>query len=88
MRFKICVSFLVSIVACRAVSRQRFGEHIPAATDTHAKIEVLFETVFSARSVQRGYKEDSESIPCGGGIEYLHRNPARRRKRRVGKSGI
>jgi hypothetical protein len=46
------------IVACRAVSRQRLGKHVPAATDTHARIEVLLETVFSTRCVQRAYKED------------------------------
>jgi hypothetical protein len=43
------------------VSRQRLGKHVPAATGTHATIEVLLETVFSTRSVQRGYKEDSWS---------------------------
>jgi hypothetical protein len=26
--------------------------------------------------------------PCGGGIEYLHRDPASRRRRRKGKSQI
>jgi hypothetical protein len=40
------------------VSRQQLGKHVPAATDTHATIEVLLETVFSTRSVQRGFKED------------------------------
>jgi hypothetical protein len=39
------------------LSRQRLGTWIPAATDTLATIEVLMETVFSTRSVQRGYKE-------------------------------
>jgi hypothetical protein len=34
------------MVACRTVSRQRFGKHVPAATDTHATREVLLETVF------------------------------------------
>jgi hypothetical protein len=29
-----------------------------------------------------------QSNPCGGGIEYLHRNPASRRRRRKGKSKI
>jgi hypothetical protein len=28
------------------------------------------------------------SLPCGGGVEYLHRNPASRRRRRKGKSRI
>jgi hypothetical protein len=27
-------------------------------------------------------------LPCGGGVEYLNRNPASRRRRRKGKSGI
>jgi hypothetical protein len=38
------------------VSRQRLGKQFLAATDTHATIQVLLETVFSTRSVQRGYK--------------------------------
>jgi hypothetical protein len=29
-----------------------------------------------------------ETIPCGGGVEYLHRIPARRRRQRKGKSRI
>jgi hypothetical protein len=27
----------------RAVPRQRLGKHVPAATDTHATIEILLE---------------------------------------------
>jgi hypothetical protein len=30
----------------------------------------------------------SQSSPCGGGIEYLHRDPASRRRQRKGKSQI
>jgi hypothetical protein len=41
------------------VSRQRLGKHLPAATDTHATIEVLLEMVFSIRSVERGYKKNN-----------------------------
>jgi hypothetical protein len=50
-------------IACRAVTvqrprdRQRLGKHVPMATDTRATTEVLLETVFLTRSVQRGYKE-------------------------------
>jgi hypothetical protein len=29
-----------------------------------------------------------DSYPCGGGVEYLHRDPASRRRRRKGKSQI
>jgi hypothetical protein len=34
------------------------GKHVPAAMNTHAKIELLLETAFFTRSVQRVYKED------------------------------
>jgi hypothetical protein len=29
-----------------------------------------------------------ESIPCGGGVKYLHRSPASHRRQRKGKSRI
>jgi hypothetical protein len=41
------------------VSRQRLSKHVPTAMDAHTTIEVLLETVFSTRSVQRDYKEDN-----------------------------
>jgi hypothetical protein len=75
-----------------SVSRQWNGKHVPAATNTHSTIELPLETVFSALSVQRGCKEDNwgDTVvsPCGGRIEYLHRDPASRRRRRKGKSQI
>jgi hypothetical protein len=40
------------------VYRQRIGKHVPAATNTHATIELLLETVFSTRSMQMAYNED------------------------------
>jgi hypothetical protein len=40
------------------VGRQRLGKLVPAATDKRATIEILLETVFSTRPVQRGNKED------------------------------
>jgi hypothetical protein len=43
----------------RAVSGQWLGKHVPATTDTHAITEVLLNTVFPTRSVQRGYKENN-----------------------------
>jgi hypothetical protein len=39
--------------------RQRLGKYVPAPTDTITRTRVLLETVFSARSVQMGYKEDN-----------------------------
>jgi hypothetical protein len=49
------------LLACRAISEQRLGKHVPGATDMHAKTEILLETVFSTRSAQKGYKEDNLS---------------------------
>jgi hypothetical protein len=39
------------------LSRQLLIKHVPKATDKHATIKVLLETVFSILCVQRGYKE-------------------------------
>jgi hypothetical protein len=36
------------------VSRQRLGKHVPPTTDKHATIDVLLETVFFTRFMQRG----------------------------------
>jgi hypothetical protein len=45
---------------------------------------VRAEVIYRGPSVITGYTED----PCGGGVEYLHRDPASRRRRRKGKSQI
>jgi hypothetical protein len=37
------------------------AKHDPTAKGTHATIEILLETVFFTRSVQRGYKENNWS---------------------------
>jgi hypothetical protein len=60
----------MNIVTCRALSRQRLGKHVPAATNTHAAMDLPLETVFSTRSMQR----DTRSV----GVEYLHPRPASR----------
>jgi hypothetical protein len=52
-------------------------KYISATTNRHAKIDKLFEVVIWIRFV-----------PSGGGVEYLHRDPASRRRRRKGKSQI
>jgi hypothetical protein len=56
------------------------------------------EDIFSLWSVPSGYLEDiwgevsgiefSEFNPCGGWVEYLHRDPASRKRRRNWKSQI
>jgi hypothetical protein len=65
-------------------------ETIPVAMQRRGKyasstIELLLETAFSTLPVQRGYKEENWGR---GGVEYLHRGPASRRRRRKGKSRI
>jgi hypothetical protein len=45
------------------VSRKQIHKHVAVATNTHTTIELLLETVHSARSVQRGYKEDNWDDP-------------------------
>jgi hypothetical protein len=61
----------------------------------HATIAELFEAVFSMWSVPRLYNEVQRHLgiarernPCGGGVEYFHRDPASRKRRRNGKSQI
>jgi hypothetical protein len=55
------------------VSRQRLSKHVPASKYTLTTIEVLLETMFSARPMQRGYKEDNwgdqvrSAVPCESG---------------------
>jgi hypothetical protein len=41
-----------------------------------------------SRNVTLIWLELREFNPCGGGVKYLHRDPARRRRRRKGKSQI
>jgi hypothetical protein len=49
--------------AMQTVSRQQIVKHVPAATNTHTTIELLLEAMFSTRSAQSGYKEDSWGDP-------------------------
>jgi hypothetical protein len=56
--------------------QQRGNRHYPLLSVDY--------TVYCIRS----RAEKNDSIPCGGGVEYLHRSPASRRRRRKGKSRI
>jgi hypothetical protein len=67
-------------------ARKQSGEHVSAALNQHAKLDELLEAMFSMRPVPRLCNgEERETLgggyPCGGGIEYLHRSPASRRRR-------
>jgi hypothetical protein len=63
-----------------------------AATDMCATVaEIVGSGVFYAvrpDGIFRGLSGKAGSDPCGGGVEYLHRDPASRRRRRKGKSQI
>jgi hypothetical protein len=41
------------------VFRKWLSKHVPVARDKHSTVEVLLETVFSTRSVQKGYTKDN-----------------------------
>jgi hypothetical protein len=41
------------------VSKPPIFKHVSAAMNTHTTIQLLLETVFSARSVQTGYKKNN-----------------------------
>jgi hypothetical protein len=88
----LCIvsSTYVSVcVAILTVVMQQPGKHVPAARDTR-NAEVLLDESFSLRSVS--YKRrvcESVSVSlylflCGGAIEYLHRSPSSRKRRRKG----
>jgi hypothetical protein len=47
--------FCDMITETSTVAGQRLDKHLSAATDTHATIEELLDTVFSMRSVPRLY---------------------------------
>jgi hypothetical protein len=44
------------------IAKQRRGKHFSAATNQHATIEELLETVFSMLSMPRLYKEEELEI--------------------------
>jgi hypothetical protein len=77
-----------------SITRQRLGKQVSASTDTQATTEKLLGIVFSVRSARSGNKRRElvnwywylVPYPCGGGVQYLHRDPASRRRRRKGKS--
>jgi hypothetical protein len=50
----------------------------------HITITVLLDASFSVRYVSYKMRLTDWQTPCGGGVEYLHRDPASRRRRRKG----
>jgi hypothetical protein len=62
------------------------SRQVLATRDTHSTMKELLEVVFSVRPVPRVYNEDQLPFDCR--VQYLHRDPASRRRRRKGKSQI
>jgi hypothetical protein len=51
-------------------------------------LEAVISVGFSRSYKIKLIREWERFYPCGGGVEYLHRDPASRRRRRKGKSQI
>jgi hypothetical protein len=68
-----------------AVARQWFSsDHIVAESDTNSTVSLQQGTMLCMLSVLRSYKQGQLVVAvskCGCGFEYLHRNPAGRRRR-------
>jgi hypothetical protein len=65
--------------------------HIPVATDRMTTNCSRWWPLFGSSEVINGEHLKTlsrEMIPCGGGVEYLHRSPASRRRRRKERSRI
>jgi hypothetical protein len=66
----------------KPVSKQRIGKHVSAATNTNATTEVRCLLYGPCRDVLSSPLSLMNRRPCGGGVEYLHRSSASRRRRR------
>jgi hypothetical protein len=72
------------VPAVTLLHNRHLRKHVPAVTNIHTKVEELLDAVFSMQSVPRPALNFylNKSRPCGGGFEYLHCNPASRKRRR------
>jgi hypothetical protein len=70
-------------------SNDRGGTHVDTQTRKTSKqttdklLQVVFLCVTTQSYIGRT-TQDQVSLPCGGGVEYLHRRPASRRRRLKG----
>jgi hypothetical protein len=65
-------------------NKQPAWKQVPIST----RQQDLLVTEWLTRQSQCDFDFDESANPCGGGVEYLHRDPASRRRRRKGKSQI
>jgi hypothetical protein len=63
-------------------------KEVPAETNTRAAIEERCFRCGPHRAVIKKTIGAIQFTPCGGGVEYLHRSPASRRRQRKGKFRI
>jgi hypothetical protein len=70
-----------------AVAMEQLSKQYPAETN-YATIEELCFLCGPCPGVIKRTKKIILVSPCGGGVEYLRRDPASRRRRREGKSQI
>jgi hypothetical protein len=63
----------------------------PSNTVTNTTVDVHYRSIFDVCALRDNNSQDKHRIviyPCEGGVEYLHRDPASRRRRRKRKSQI
>jgi hypothetical protein len=77
-----CFQFRKHIVTCVSIAKIRAAKHIFVTIILHEFPRIR------ARLYKEPWSLSKDSYPCGGGVEYLHRDPASRRRRRRGKSQI
>jgi hypothetical protein len=63
-------------------------KHVSVAMNKYATTEKPWKWMFSVQSLRTTAQFNCLPNQCGGGVEYLHCDPASRRRRRKGKSQI
>jgi hypothetical protein len=72
----------------QSVCEQRLYKHVPAVTNMRATIDGWWFRCGPRRGVILKTIKLTSSSPCGGGVEYLHRDHASHRRRRNEKSQL
>jgi hypothetical protein len=65
-------------------AKQRLGKHVSATTSNNGNMVGNGVFVGSALGLYNDDLRPAQMIPCGGGVQYLHRTLASRRRRRKG----
>jgi hypothetical protein len=78
----LCVS------ACDVHTPATLGKHHPTLGWHHATVKQAVFSICPIEDLWEKLEYIFHLYPCGGGVEYLHRDPANSRRRRKGKSQI